>query len=164
MEESLPWSLVAISQDIFSDYKENDVTSANGFAKLAKIDKGKSPSDLALPLSLTDSSAKLSKSKVIKKHAIGLIKFCLKSDIRENQNISKFLEENEIFLPQRTFDRYKSLAEKELESDLDAHIWLNEKVQNTHISDHKDISDRYDRQLILDDQLIESLIKHAVDK
>ena len=51
----------------------------------------------------------------------------------------------------RTFDRYKSLAEKELETDLDADIWLSNKVQNALVSDYKDISDRYDRQLALDD-------------
>ena len=114
--------------------------------------------------SLTSSSARLSKSKVIKKHAIHLIRFCLKSGISENNNIIQFLKENEVILPGRTFDRYKSLAEKELENDLDADIWLSDKVQNALVSDYKDISDRYDRQLVLDDMLMQSLIKQAVDK
>ena len=48
--------------------------------------------------------------------------------------------------------------------DLDADIWLSEKVQNALVSDYKDISDRYDKQLILDDTLMQSLIKQAVDK
>lgn len=51
-----------------------------------------------------------------------------------------------------------------MEMDLDADIWLSEKVQNTLVSDYKDISDRYDRQLALDDMLMQSLIKQAVDK
>jgi hypothetical protein len=60
--------------------------------------------------------------KLIKKHAIHLIRFCLKSGISENNNIIQFLKENEVILPGRTFDRYKSLAEKELGTDLDANI------------------------------------------
>jgi len=139
-------------------------TPANGFTKVADVHNGKSQSDLALPPSLTSSSARLSKSKVIKKHAIHLIRFCLKTGIRENNNILQFLKENEVILPGRTFDRYKSLTEKELESDLDADIWLSNKVQNALVSDYKDISDRYDRQLVLDDMLMQSLIKQAVDK
>ena len=51
----------------------------------------------------------------------------------------------------RTFDRYKSLAEKELVIGLNVDIWLSNKVQNALVSDYKDISDRYDRQLALDD-------------
>lgn len=93
-------------------------TPANDFTKVADVHNGKSQSDLALPLSLTSSSAKLSKSKVIKKHAVHLITFCLKTGIRESNNIIQFLKENEIILLNRTFDRYKSHAEKELETDL----------------------------------------------
>jgi hypothetical protein len=93
-----------------------------------------------------------------------LIRFCLKSGISENNNIIQFLKENEVILPGRTFDRYKSLAEKELETDLDADIWLSNKVQNALVSDYKDISDRYDRQLALDDMLTHGLIMQAVDK
>jgi hypothetical protein len=76
----------------------------------------------------------------------------------------QFLKENKIVLTGRTFDRYKCLAEKELGNDLDADIWLSEKVQNALVPDYKDISDRYDRQLVLDDILMESLIKQAIDK
>ena len=140
------------------------MTPANDFTKVADVNNGEFQSDLALPLSLTSSSARLSKSKVIKKHAIHLIRFCLKTGIRENNNIIQFLKENEIVLPGRTFDRYKSLAEKELETDLDTGIWLSNKVQNALVSDYKDISDRYDRQLVMDDVLMQSLIKQAVDK
>lgn len=104
-----------------------------------------------------------SKSKVFKKHAIHLIRFCLKSGITENNNIIQFLKQNEIVLKGRTFDRYKMFAEKELETDLDADIWLSEKVQNGLVHDYKDISDRYDRQLVLDDMLIQCLIKQAID-
>ena len=32
------------------------------------------------------------------------------------------------------------------------------------VPDYKDISDRYDRQLVLDDMLMQSLIKQAIDK
>jgi hypothetical protein len=32
------------------------------------------------------------------------------------------------------------------------------------VPDYKDISDRYDRQLVMDDMLIQSMIKQAVDK
>jgi hypothetical protein len=139
--------------DRVSSTSDNSIgmTLANDFTKVADVNNGEFQSDLALPLSLTSSSAKLSKSKVIKKHAIHLIRFCLKSGISENNNIIQFLKENEVILPGRTFDRYKSLAEKELETDLDANIWLSNKVQNALVTDYKDISDRYDRQLALDD-------------
>jgi hypothetical protein len=140
----------------------NGVALADDFTKVANLTNN--ISQFKLPLSLTSSSAKISKSKVIKKHAIHLIRFCLKSGISENKSIIKFLEENEIFLPGRTFDRYKNLAERELETDLDADIWLSEKTQNALIHDYKDISDRYDRQLAIDDMLMESLFKQAADK
>jgi hypothetical protein len=78
-------------------------------------------------LSLTKNSQ--TKSKVIKSHAIHLIRFCLKSGITENQSILQFLNQNEIVLKGRTFDRYKSLAEKELQNDLDADIWLSERFK-----------------------------------
>ena len=51
-----------------------------------------------------------------------------------------------------------------METDLDADIWLFEKVQNALIPDYKDISDRYDRQLVPDDIFMQSLIKQAIDK
>ena len=143
--------------------KSIGITSANDFTKVANVNNSECQSDLALPLSLTSSSARLSKSKIIKKHAIHLIRFCLKSGISENNNIIQFLKENEVILPGRTFDRYKSLAEKELDTDLDANIWLSNKVQNALVSDYKDISDRYDRQLALDDMLTHGLIMQAVD-
>jgi hypothetical protein len=47
---------------------------------------------------------------------------------------------------------------------LDANIWLSEKTQNILVRDYKDISDRYDRQLALDDMLTHGLIMQAVDK
>lgn len=144
--------------------KEIGMTPANNFTKVANLTSGNSQLNLALPLSLTSSSARLSKSKVLKRLAIHLIRFCLKSGITENKNIIKFLEENEIFLTGRTFDRYKSFAEKDLENDLNADIWLSEKVQNSLVPDYKDISDRYDRQLVLDDMLMQSVIKQAIDK
>jgi hypothetical protein len=152
--------------DRVSSTSDNSIgmTLANDFTKVADVNNGEFQSDLALPLSLTSSSAKLSKSKVIKKHAIHLIRFCLKSGISENNNIIQFLKENEVILPGRTFDRYKSLAEKELETDLDANIWLSNKVQNALVTDYKDISDRYDRQLALDDMLTHGLIMQAIDK
>ena len=140
------------------------IEPANDFTKMANAKKGEFQSDRAQPLSLTSSSARLSKSKVIKKHAIHLIRFCLKSGISENNDIIQILKENEVILPGRTFDRYKSLAEKELETDLDANIWLSNKVQNALVTDYKDISDRYDRQLALDDMLTQGLIMQAVDK
>jgi len=88
----------------------------------------------------------------------------LKSGITENKDIIKFLEENEVVLKGRTFDRYKSIAEGELENDLDANIWLDEKVHSALIHDYKSICDRYDRQLLLDDLLIEGLIKKSRDE
>jgi hypothetical protein len=42
------------------------MTPAKNFTKVANVNNGKFQSDLALPLSLTSSSARLSKSKVIK--------------------------------------------------------------------------------------------------
>ena len=137
------------------------VISANEAIKLANTNS-KSGKEI-LPLSFSDNGS-LSKSKVFKKHAIHLIRFCLKTGITGNENIIQFLKQNEVVLKGRTFDRYKSLAEKELENDLDADIWLSEKVQNALVPDYKDISDRYDRQLVLDDMLMQSLIKQAVDK
>ena len=152
--------------NVVSSTGDNNIgmTPAKDFIKVADVKNGEFQSDLALPLSLTSSSARLSKSKVIKKHAIHLIRFCLKSGISENNNIIQFLKENEVILPGRTFDRYKSLAEKTLETDLDADIWLSNKVQNALVSDYKDISDRYDRQLALDDMLTHGLIMQAIDK
>ena len=143
---------------------KSGVTPAKGPTEVANVSTGKFHLNPALPLSLISSSARFSKSKVIKKHAIHLIRFCLKSGISENNNIIQFLKENEVILPGRTFDRYKNLAEKELETNLDADIWLSNKVQNALVSDYKDISDRYDKQLILDDTLMQNLIKQAVDK
>ena len=137
------------------------VISANEAIKLANTNS-KSGKEI-LPLSFSDNGS-LSKSKVFKKQAIHLIRFCLKTGITGNENIIQFLKQNEVVLKGRTFDRYKSLAEKELENDLDADIWLSEKVQNALVPDYKDISDRYDRQLVLDDMLMQSLIKQAVDK
>lgn len=80
-----------------------------------------------------------------------------------NENIIQFLKQNEVVLKGRTFDRYKSFAEKELEGDLDSNSWLSEKVQNGLVHDYKDMSDRYDRQLVLDDILMDNLIRKAVD-
>jgi hypothetical protein len=105
-----------------------------------------------------------STSKFLRRHVIHLIRFCLKNGITKNKEILLFLKENGIILKGRTFDRYKSLAEKELEHSLDADIWLSEKVQNALVPDYKDISDRYDKQLVQDDMLMESLVKQAVDK
>ena len=51
-----------------------------------------------------------------------------------------------------------------METDLDADTWLSNKVQNALVSDYKDISDRYDRQLALDDMLTHGLIMQAIDK
>jgi hypothetical protein len=135
--------------------------SANDLLKLAN-GIGKADPFLSSQISSSPSSI-LSRSKLLKKFAIHLIRFCLKSGITTNKNITQFLKENEIVLKNRTFDRYKSLAEKELENDLDADIWLSEKVQNALVHDYKDISDRYDRQLILDDMLMQSLVKQAID-
>jgi hypothetical protein len=56
------------------------------------------------------------------------------------------------------------LAEKELATDLDANIWFSNKVQNALISDYKDIFDRHDKQLALDDMLTHGLIMQAIDK
>jgi hypothetical protein len=142
----------------------NGVTPAKGPTEVANVTTGKFHLNPALPLSLISSSARFSKSKVIKKHAIHLIRFCLKSGISENNNIIQFLKENEVILPGRTFDRYKSSAEKELESDLDADIWLSNKVQNALVSDYKDIFDRIDKQLVLDDLLMQDMIRQAIDK
>jgi len=138
------------------------VTPANYFLKLANP-AGASQSVLRLA-PVTSPARQYSKSKVFKKFAINLIKFCLKSGITENKDIIKFLKENEAVLKPRTFDRYKSIAEGELESDLDANIWLEEKVHTALIHDYKNICDRYDRQLLLDDLLIEGLIKKAIDE
>lgn len=145
-------------------YDQNfGIKSANDAIKLADLNNNKFQLDRPLPPSLHSSSARFSKSKVVKRNAIHLIRFCLKSGITENQNIIQFLKENEIVLPNRTYDRYKSFAEKELESSLDADIWLSEKVQNALVPDYKDISDRYDR-LVMDDMLTQSLVRQAIDK
>ena len=116
------------------------------------------------PFSSVFSVQGASKTKLLKKYVIHLIRFCLKNGISKNKNIIQFLKENEVFLKNRTFDRYKSLAEKELEYDLDANFWLTEKVQKALVHDYKDIWDRYDRQLFLDDILMQSLVKQAIDK
>jgi hypothetical protein len=139
------------------------VAPANDLIKLAKANNKSEKSILAAPLSARVPSS-VSHSKILKRQAIHLIRFCLKSGIADNKNIVKYLEENEIFLTGRTFDRYKSMAERELENDLDANIWLSEKTQSALVCDYKDISDRYDRQLALDDMLTHSLIMQAVDK
>jgi len=60
---------------------------------------------------------------MLKRFAIHLIRFCLKCGITENKDIIKFLEENEEVLKGKTFDRYKSIVEQELENALDADIW-----------------------------------------
>jgi len=52
---------------IFYGDKENDITPANDFNKMADLDNGKSRHNLAPLASLTISSAKLSKSIVIKR-------------------------------------------------------------------------------------------------
>jgi hypothetical protein len=140
------------------------IRSANDAIKLANVNNDKFQLDRPLPPSRTSSSGRLSKSKVIKKHAIHLIRFCLKSGIMENNNIIQFLKENKVVIPNRTYDRYKSIAEKELETDLDADIWLSEKVQTGLVIDYNEISDRYDRQLVLDDLLTRSLVRQAIDK
>ena len=70
--------------------KNIGVTPANNFTKLANVNNGNSQLNLPLSLSLSSSSARLLKSKVIKKHATRLIRFCLKSGISENKNISNF--------------------------------------------------------------------------
>lgn len=140
------------------------IRSANDAIKLANVNNDKSQLDRPLRTSRTSSSARLSKSKIIKKHAIHLIRFCLKSGIMENNNIIQFLKENGVVLPNRTYDRYKSIAEKELEINLDADIWLSEKVQTGLVIDYKEISDRYNRQLVLDDMLTQSLVRQAIDK
>ena len=64
--------------NLLSSNSDNSIgmTPANDFTKVADVNNGEFRSDLALPLSLTSSSARLSKSKVIKKHAIHLIRFC----------------------------------------------------------------------------------------
>jgi hypothetical protein len=138
------------------------VKSANDFLKLANRNKNYRKDD---PLSTSNilPHRSLSKTKLLKRQAIHLIRFCLKTGITTNKNIIQFLKENDIVLKNRTFDRYKSLAEKELENDLDADIWLSEKVQNALVHDYKDISERYDKQLILDDMLMQSLVRRAID-
>ena len=119
--------------------------------------------DISPSFSSSNLSKNSSKSKVIKKYSISLIKFCLKNGITRNTEILRFLKENEIVLKRRTFDRYKSLAEKQLENDLGGDIWLSEKVQNGLVHDYRDICDRYDSQLVLDDLLMDGLIKQAID-
>lgn len=114
--------------------------------------------------SLTSPILAHSRSKFSKIHVIHLIRFCLKSGITKNKEIIRFLKENKVVLKSRTFDRYKSIAEKELENDLGADIWLSGKVQNGLVQDYKDISDRYDQQLIMDDMLTECLVRQAIDK
>jgi len=74
----------------------------------------------------------------------------------------QFLE-NRVVHKSRTFDRYKGLAERDLQNNIGADIWLSEKVQNGLVNDYKDISDRYDRQLVLDDILMDSHIRKAID-
>ena len=148
--------------NISNDNHDNfGITSANSLLKMANIGN-RTKLDPALPLSLT-LQPKISSSNLTKKYAINLIKFCLKTGITENKKIIKLLEENEIVLKGRTFDRYKSMAEKLIENDVHAAIWLSDKVQNALIHDYKDICDRYDRQLVLDDILMGGLIKQAVD-
>ena len=139
------------------------VKSANNLLKLANISKNSGGKEDRLSTSTLLPQRSLSKAKLLKRQAVRLIRFCLKSGITTNKNIIQFLKENDIVLKNRTFDRYKSLAERELENDLDADIWLSEKVQNALVHDYKDISDRYDTQLLLDDLLVEGLIKQAID-
>jgi hypothetical protein len=148
------------SSQLDSDF---GVRPANYAVKLANIcDK---PVNDISPLSFSSClPSHSSKSKVIKKHSIHLIRFCLKNGITKNKEIVRLLKENEIVLKGRTFDRYKSLAEKELENELGEDFWLSDKVQNGLVHDYKDISDRYDRQLVMDDVLMQSMIKLAVDK
>ena len=147
-----------------SDTNDNSsfgITASIDLTELAnKNNKSQSINRKAIP----SLSSRPSRSKVLRRISIHLIRFCLKSGIRENKNIIKYLEENEIFLTGRSFDRYKSIAERELEIDCDANIWLSEKTQNALVNDYKDISDRYDRQLALNDTLTQGLIMQAVDK
>ena len=138
------------------------IKSANNLLKLANRNKNSGKED-PLSTSALLPQRSLSKAKLLKRQAIHLIRFCLKTGITTNKNIIQFLKENDIILKNRTFDRYKGFAEKELENDLDADIWLSEKVQNALVHDYKDISDRYDRQLILDDMLMQSLVRQAMD-
>lgn len=140
------------------------VMSDNNPLNLANFSNGSAKGVLPFSSSPLLAKCSQSKSKLFKKHAIHLIRFCLKSGITDNQNIIQFLSQNEIVLKGRTFDRYKSLVERELANNLDADIWLTEKVQNALVGDYKEISDRYDRQLVMDDMLMESLINQAVDK
>ena len=139
------------------------VITVNNALHLANFNNKSAEEVLFFPSSTQLARHSQSKSKVLKRHAIHLIRFCLKSGITENNNIIQFLKQNEIVLKGRTFDRYKMFAEKELENDLDTDIWLSEKVQNGLVHDYKDISDRYDRQLVLDDMLMQNLMKKAVD-
>src|SRR5437867_10736362 len=117
------------------------VKSANDLLKLAN-GSGKTKPVLESQVSSSPSS-RPSRSKIVKKFAIHLIRFCLKSDITENKNIIKFLQENKVVLKRRTFDRYKNIAVREVENDSNADIWLTEKAQNAVVHDFKDISDRY---------------------
>ena len=142
-------------------HKNFGITSAKDTIRLASSMFGKEI--IPLPISST-VTIHYSQSKIFKRQAVQLIRFCLKNGITKNKNIIQFLKENSVELKGRTFDRYKNLAEKELKNDLDADIWLSDKVQNALVHDYKDISDRYDRQLVLDDMLMQSLITQAVDK
>ena len=125
---------------------------------LMKVAKATQESD-TFPLIV--STSKLSRTQLLKNYALNLIKFCLKSDITDNIHILKFLKENGVNLKGRTFGRYKSIAKRELENDIDSEIWLSQKIQNVLIHDFRDIYDRYERQLLQDDFLLEALIMRA---
>lgn len=140
------------------------VITVNNALHLANFNNKSADEVSFFPSSIQLAGHSQSKSKVFKKHAIHLIRFCLKTGITENAKIIQFLKQNEVVLKGRTFDRYKMFAEKELENDLDTDIWLSEKVQNGLVQDYKDISDRYDQQLIMDDMLTECLVRQAIDK
>jgi hypothetical protein len=88
-----------ISNIVFNKANENiGMTPAIDYTKLANSNNNKSESYPTLPPSLTSSLTRPSKSKMIRKHAINLIRFCLKTGISENKNIMKFLEENGVVL------------------------------------------------------------------
>lgn len=143
-------------------YNENNSFGGISVNDARKLANGNGSGDIIS--SLTSPILANPRTKFLKIHVIHLIRFCLKSGITKNKEIIRFLKENKVVLKSRTFDRYKSIAEKELENDLGADIWLSGKVQNGLVQDYKDISDRYDKQLVLDDILMESLIRQAIDK
>ncbi len=70
------------------------VTSDNNALNLANFNS-KSGSEIFLfPLSTSYLNSQQSKSKVFKRQAVHLIRFCLKSGINENKDIIQFLKAN----------------------------------------------------------------------